>query len=219
MKVSVNITSDFLCPWCRIADVRLQKAITSLPPGIDVEVNWLPFELNPNMPDSGMDRRLYRSSKFGSWAYSQKLDTQTEQSAAGDGIIFNYAAIKRVPNTLAAHRLIWFTPEGNQRAAMVEHLFNAYFQDGKDIGDRQTLIDIAVENGMQRECVCDFLYSSAGETEVRQDEALARQKGITSVPSFDINGSTYHGAVPIDTLVRAIVDAHNNRYLEVNHVK
>lgn len=208
MKVSIKVTSDFLCPWCRIADARLSQVIETLPDEIEVEVNWLPFELNPDMPFFGMDRKDYRSAKFGSWEYSQRLDAQTEQSASGDGLVFNYAAIKRVPNTLAAHRLVWFTPEGSARTKLVERLFHAYFQDGRDIGDMHILADIAAENGMHREATLQFLLSNAGKAEVIQLEDLARQGRINSVPSFDIAGNQITGAVSREELHRQIMEAH-----------
>ena len=210
MKVSIKVTSDFLCPWCRIADARLSKVIETLPDEVEVEVNWLPFELNPGMPFSGMDRKDYRSAKFGSWDYSQKLDAQTEQSASGDGVTFNYAAIKRVPNTLAAHRLVWFTPEGPARTKLVERLFHAYFQDGRDIGDMHILADIAAENGMHRETALQFLRSDVGEEEVIQLEDLARKRRINSVPSFDIDGNQITGAVSREELHRQIMEAHRS---------
>lgn len=208
MKVSIKVTSDFLCPWCRIADARLSQVIETLPDEVEVEVNWLPFELNPGMPFSGMDRKDYRSAKFGSWEYSQRLDAQTEQSASGDGLVFNYAAIKRVPNTLAAHRLVWSTPEGSARTKLVERLFHAYFQDGRDIGDMHVLADIAAENGMHRETTLQFLLSNAGEAEVIQLEDSARQGRINSVPSFDIAGNRITGAVSREELHRQIMEAH-----------
>lgn len=218
MKVSIKVTSDFLCPWCRIADARLKQVIETLPDAVEVEVNWLPFELNPDMPFSGMDRKDYRSAKFGSWEYSQRLDARTEQSAAGDGVVFNYAAIKRVPNTLAAHRLVWFTPEGAARTRLVERIFHAYFQDGKDIGDIHILADIAAENGMHRETALQFLRSNAGVEEVRQLEDLARQRHINSVPSFDIDGNQITGAVSKEELHRQIMEAHDNhQHLEVRN--
>lgn len=77
MKISIKVTSDFICPWCRIADARLEKVLQSLPEDVEVEVDWLPLELNPGMPLAGMDRTAYRRAKFGSWAYSHQLDEHT----------------------------------------------------------------------------------------------------------------------------------------------
>lgn len=220
MKLSINVTSDFLCPWCRIADARLSRVLASLPEDIEAEINWLPFELNPDMPATGMDRKVYRSAKFGNWEYSQKLDAQTEQAALGDGVTFNYSAIKRVPNTLSAHRLVWLTPEGNQRVSIVESLFRAYFQEGRDIGELEVLADIASENGLHREKTLHLLRSTAGEAEVIQLEDVARQRRISSVPSFEIAGIELTGAVSAEVLFRTIVEAYNNRlHPEVDHVR
>ena len=77
MQIQINVTSDFICPWCYIGEKRLALAIEGLPAGIDVQLQWLPFELNPSMPSEGMDRKTYRSRKFGSWERSQAMDVQT----------------------------------------------------------------------------------------------------------------------------------------------
>jgi predicted DsbA family dithiol-disulfide isomerase len=106
MSIAVAVTSDFICPWCLVGERRLTKAISTPPKGIEVDIEWKPFELNPNMPVEGMDRRLYRSLKFGSWERSRMLDAQTVEAAKGDSVAFDYAAIEKTPNTFRAHRLM-----------------------------------------------------------------------------------------------------------------
>lgn len=211
MKLSIEVTSDFICPWCRIAEARLDVVLKTLPEDVEVEVNWLPFELNPDMPLEGMDRVTYRSRKFGSWDYSQKLDAHTEEAAAGDGVKFNYTAMKRVPNTRAAHRLIWLAGKTNMQTILIERLFRAYFQEGKDIGDHDVLADIASEAGMNRLNVKTFLAGHDGEAEVTQQEYCARRNKINSVPSFNIGGVRVSGAVSAEILIQHINDAINNQ--------
>ena len=211
MKLSIEVTSDFICPWCRIAEARLDVVLKTLPEDVEVEVNWLPFELNPDMPLEGMDRVTYRSRKFGSWDYSQKLDAHTEEAAAGDGVKFNYTAMKRVPNTRAAHRLIWLAGKTNMQTILIERLFRAYFQEGKDIGDHDVLADIASEAGMNRLNVKTFLAGHDGEAEVIQQEYCAQRNKINSVPSFNIGGVRVSGAVSAEILIQHINDAINNQ--------
>lgn len=211
MKLTIQVTSDFICPWCRIAEARLAEVIKALPEHVEVEVNRLPFELNPDMPTVGMDREAYRSAKFGSWRYSQQLDAHTEEIAKQDGMTFNYAAMKRVPNTLAAHRLVWLAATSNLQATVSERLFRAYFQDGKDIGDEDMLADIAAEAGMNRLKVKAFLAGHEGEAEVIQQEELARRSKINSVPAFNIGGVRISGAVSAEVLHQHIYEAINSQ--------
>ncbi len=207
MSVTVTMTSDFICPWCLIGEQRLFEAIDSLPPGLEVQVDWRPFELNPQMPKEGMDRKLYRSQKFGSWARSLELDAYTVAAGKREGVAFDYDRMTRTPNTFAAHRLTWLAaPEGRQRA-VVEGILRGYFTEGRDIGDLDTLTEIAGEAGLDREMVRAFLAGSEGEAEVRAllEGALAR--GVAGVPHFDVDGSVITGAQRPETLRHTILAA------------
>src|SRR5258707_3629131 len=86
MKLAIDIVSDVICPWCFIGKRRFEKALRLLPPEVEIEVHWRPYELNPDMPAEGIDRKLYRTRKFGSWEHSQALDAQVAQAGAGEGI-------------------------------------------------------------------------------------------------------------------------------------
>ena len=210
MKVSIKVTSDFICPWCRIADARLEKVLQALPDDVEVEVDWLPVELNPGMPLDGIDRIAYRQAKFGSWEYSHQLDEHTIEKGKSDDVTFNYPAIQRVPNTFAAHRLTLFAPAGTARSLLVKRLFQAYFEEGRDIGNLDVLADVAGDCGMDREAARLYLLSTAGEAEVIQLEDLARQGDINSVPTFDIAGIRLTGAVSVDQLRYYIMDAYRD---------
>ena len=207
MSVTVTMTSDFICSWCLIGEQRLFEAIDSLPPGLEVQVDWLPFELNPQMPKEGMDRKLYRSQKFGSLARSQELDAYTVAAGKREGIAFDYDRMTRTPNTFAAHRLTWLAAREGRQRAVVEGILRSYFTEGRDIGDLDTLTEIAGEAGLDRERVRAFLASNEGEVEVRAliDGALAR--GVAGVPHFDIDGSVVTGAQRPETLRHAILAA------------
>ena len=207
MSVTVTMTSDFICPWCLIGEQRLFEAIDSLPPGLEVQVDWLPFELNPRMPKDGMDRKLYRSQKFGSWARSQELDAYTIAAGKREGIAFDYDRMTLTPNTFAAHRLTWLAAREGRQRAIVEGILRGYFTEGRDIGDLDTLTEIAGEAGLDREMVRTFLASSEGAPEVRAliEGALAR--GVAGLPHLDIDGSVITGAQRPETLRHAILAA------------
>ena len=100
----VDVTSDLICPWCFVAKRRLEKASSIL--GKKLEVRWHPFQLNPEMPVEGLDRRLYRSAKFGSWEQSQRLDAQVSSAGLEVGIKFRHDRMNRTPNTFRGHVLL-----------------------------------------------------------------------------------------------------------------
>lgn len=205
--VKITITSDFICPWCYIGERRLRRALESLPEGLEVELTWLPFELNPGMPAEGLDRKAYRSQKFGSWAHSQSLDQKTVEAGTPDGVQFNYDAIARTPNTLLAHRLSLYARQQGKQTDYVEAVLRAYFAQGCDIGDPVMLAGIAGELGMDRAAVLAFLLNGDLEIEVRALEHHAHARHIQGVPHFEINGSTLHGAQPAVMIQHAIIEA------------
>ncbi|CCA90748.1 DsbA family oxidoreductase [Novosphingobium sp. PP1Y] len=204
--VKITVTSDFICPWCYIGEQRLARAVEGLPAGIDVELLWLPFELNPDMPVGGMDRKTYRSGKFGSWERSQALDAGTVAAGATDGIPFAYAAIARTPNTRLAHRLSLLAHRAGKQSEYAAAVLRAYFAEGKDIGDSDVLADIAAGVGLNREEVLAFLEGDEGAMEIRALELFSQDRGIHSVPHIQIGVTTLSSAQPVDTIRTAIID-------------
>ena len=214
MPITVTMTSDFICPWCLIGERRLFQAIDALPEGIEVAVEWLPFQLNPDMPKDGMDRRAYRSTKFGSWERSQALDAQTVAAATADGIAFDYDRITRTPNTFAAHQVSWLAAREGRQRQLIDGVLNGYFSHGRDIGDPRVLIEIAAESGLDRGRVRRFLDNQDGAEAVRILEASAYASGVQGVPHFDIEGTVVAGAQRPEILRRALVDAHERKAIE-----
>ncbi|WP_247421293.1 DsbA family oxidoreductase [Ralstonia pseudosolanacearum] len=204
MNLTLTITSDFICPWCFVAERRLAKALAGLPEGVTVATRWRPFELNPDMPVQGMDRKTYRSMKFGSWARSQAMDAHTVQAAQGEGIAFDYAAIRKTPNTFLAHRLMQLAEREGVATAVASAVFSAYFEHGRDIGDADVLADIAGENGLSRERAAAFLSSDEGAHAVRAAEGSAQAGGVRSVPRFDIGAAVVSGAQSVAHLERML---------------
>ena len=151
MTITIDIISDVICPWCFIGKRRLEKAIAALEGKDEVRVRWLPFQLNPQMPKEGISRREYRIRKFGSWEHAQELDARMIAVGEAEGIQFAFDRTERTPNTLDAHRLIWLADKQGVQDAVVEALFRAYFTEGRDISNRQTLNDVVAEAGLNRE--------------------------------------------------------------------
>lgn len=207
MRIPIDVTSDFICPWCYIGEKRLTRAIESLPEGIDVQLRWLPFELNPDMSPEGMDRRAYRSRKFGSWERSQAMDAQTVLSGRDDAAPFNYDAIKRTPNTFLAHRVSWLAEREGKQRAFVEAALKGYFALGRDIGSKDVLVDIASEIGLDPRAVAAFINSNEGVESVRDLQRAAQDRDVQSVPHIDIAGTVIAGAQRPSIIRQTIIEA------------
>ena len=208
MALMIDIMSDLVCPWCYIGKRRLERAIAALPGGTEAEIHWHAYQLNPDMPREGIERRSYRIAKFGSWERSQQLDAQVTAAAQAEGLPFDLEKAARTPNTFDGHRVVWLAGESDSQNAVVEALFRAYFIDGRDIGDADTLIEIATAAGLDRGRVAALLSSDEGVTEVRAEEENARQIGVQGVPMFVINGRVaISGAPQPDTFLQAFQQA------------
>src|SRR5258706_5069889 len=195
---------DVICPWCLVGKRRLERALTMID-SESLRVTWLPFELNPEMPKDGMERRDYRTRKFGSWERSSQLDRQMTEMGAGEGIDFHFDRIVRTHNTLNAHRLIWLARQTGGQDALVERLFRAYFSEGRDIGSQDVLRDVAVEAGMERARVSSLLEGDEGALQVSQEEETARHAGLSGVPAFILNRRPLLvGAHPPDIIASAL---------------
>jgi predicted DsbA family dithiol-disulfide isomerase len=208
MVLHVDVISDVICPWCFIGKRRLGKAVAALDDQHEVRVRWLPFQLNPSMPKEGISRREYRSKKFGSWERSLELDAKMIAVGKTEGIHFAFDRIERTPNTFDAHRLIWLADKSGVQDAVVEALFRAYFIAGRDISNRQTLLDVVAEAGLDRHQTEGVLNSAGGQEAIREADELARRVRVEGVPFFIINGKvTLSGAQPPDAFVSAFTQA------------
>jgi predicted DsbA family dithiol-disulfide isomerase len=208
VRHELTIVSDVICPWCFVANKNLEKALDLLPNVRDYAIIWRPYELNPAMPKEGMDRREYRSRKFGSWGHSLALDAQVAQAGQEAGITFRHDLMKRTPNTFNAHRLIWLAQRERAQGAVVESLFKAYFSEGRDVGDLEVLADLAAGAGLDRAGTLAFLSSGEGVEEVRKEESMAILKGISGVPTFILDGEElFSGARKPDVIAAHLTRA------------
>ncbi len=195
-KMSIAVVSDVVCPWCFIGKARLETALATHGLTDRVAITWLPYELNPEMPAEGMDRTTYLNAKFGP-GKRKEIETRLSEAALESGITFNWAKVTRSVNTRLAHMLIAAASTVQRGTEMSGALFKAYFQDGRDIGDLDTLVAIAGELGFDENAARDEL----GNDELRESviglEDHARKVGVTGVPFFMVDGKlAVSGAQP-----------------------
>lgn len=210
MKPSIHIEvfSDVVCPWCYLGKHRLEQAMESLKPEYDFEVRWSPYQLNPDMPAEGRDRREYLTEKFGSYEALDGAHARLTALGADVGIEYRFEAASRVANTLDAHRVLWLAGREGKQEVMEEIFFKAYFTDGLDMGDRKVLVDLAEKGGVDGNKVRQMLESQEGVAEVRADLVRARSLGVRGVPFFVFEGKlAVSGAQSPETLVSAMKEA------------
>ncbi len=204
--VKLDIMSDPICPWCYIGKTHLDKALARIPDHPFV-IEWHPFQLNPDMPDSGMDRREYLERKFGGKDGAIRAYAPVVEHAETAGLTIDFEGMKRTPNTLDAHRLIhWAGIEGKQNA-VVDALFQAYFVQARDIGDHEVLADIADGAGMDAAIVLKLLKSDADREDIRTRDAHSREMGVSSVPTYIVaNQHAVPGAQPPELWEKVIAE-------------
>jgi predicted DsbA family dithiol-disulfide isomerase len=183
----LDVFSDTICPWCYIGKRRLERALEARPQR-GLQIRWRAFQLNPGMPAEGMDRKAYIDAKFGGADRARAILDTVRGAGAGEGIAFAFDRIKRTPSTLQSHRLIRFAGGQERQDETLEALFHAYFLEGRNIGDRAVLADIAEEAGLDRSEAADYLAGDADAEAVLGEDALARRAGINGVPCFIFNG-------------------------------
>ncbi|MEP5762553.1 MAG: DsbA family oxidoreductase [Litoreibacter sp.] len=204
--IKLDILSDPICPWCYIGKAHLDKALEAAGDH-PFEIEWHPFQLNPDMPSNGMDRREYLEHKFGGKDGAMRAYAPIVDTADKLGLGIDFAGIKRTPNTMDAHRLIhWAGLEGRQ-TPVVSFLFKAYFVEGRDIGDHEVLLEIAEQAEMDRDTVARLLNGDADTADIAARDANARAKGVSGVPTHIIaNQHVVSGAQPPELWAHVIED-------------
>ncbi|APD86523.1 disulfide bond formation protein DsbA [Alteromonas sp. Mex14] len=206
-KVTVNMVSDVVCPWCIVGYQRLQEAIKTLD-NIEVDIKFHPFELNPNMPEQGQNLREHIMEKYGI-SEQQSADNRARLVEAGEalGFAFNFTDDSRMQNTFKAHQLIHLAAKKGLEEEMKLSLFKAYFTDGKDVNDQTVLVEIADAIGLDGGEVKEVLQNGKYAQAVREEEATWMQRGIQSVPTFVIGNQGIAGAQEPATLAAFITQA------------
>ena len=204
--IKLDIMSDPICPWCYIGKAHLDRALEAHPNHPFV-IEWHPFQLNPEMPAEGMDRRAYLEAKFGGKEGAVRAYAPVVENAEKAGLKIDFEGMQRTPNTLDAHRLIhWAGIEGKQTAA-VSALFKAYFVEARDIGDPEVLADIADTIDMDASVVLRLLGTDADREDIAARDAHSRSMGVNSVPTFIVaQQHAVPGAQPPELWAKVIAE-------------
>ena len=202
--VKLDILSDPICPWCYIGKTTLFRALEQVGDH-PFTIEWHPFQLNPDMPPEGMDRRAYLEAKFGGKEGAVRAYAPVVQHAEAAGLKIDFEAMDRTPNTLDAHRLIHWAGIEQRQTFVVDLLFRAYFVEGRDIGNPEVLCDIADTAEMDAAVVGKLLASDADADDIRKRDAHSREMGVNSVPTFIVaNQHAVPGAQPVERWVQVI---------------
>ena len=204
--VKLDIISDPICPWCYIGKTNLDNALLQFPDHPFI-IEWHPFQLNPDMPSGGMDRREYLETKFGGKEGAVKAYASVVEHAERVGALINFDAMKVTPNTINAHRLIHWAGIEQRQSFVVDLLFKAYFVEGRDIGSHEVLADIADTAEMDAAMVTRLLATDEDTQMLRDRDAHSRKMGVNSVPTFIVASQhAVPGAQPTETWVQIITD-------------
>ncbi|BDD10244.1 DSBA oxidoreductase [Fulvitalea axinellae] len=186
-RIKLDIVADVVCPWCYIGKTRLEKAMAlAKEEGFEFEISYKPFQLHPEISPEGEDFTKFMTAKFGASRLPQ-VTVGVAKVAKEDGLEMNFEKVTRMPNTLEAHRLMWMARPEEKEGVLADKLFEAYFKEGQDIGDRNVLLEIAELANLEETTIKGFRDSEWGYTEVYSEESLYRQSGVDAVPSYVIN--------------------------------
>jgi predicted DsbA family dithiol-disulfide isomerase len=203
-RLAVQVVHDFVCPWCYLGVQRL-SALLERRPDLAVDLIWRPFLLNPDMPRSGMSRTDYMIRKFGAEDRARRLYASIAQLGTTEGIAFNFAAIRRTPSSVDAHRLVRYAARFGVADVLVRRIFRAHFVEGADIGESAVLVQLAAAVGLDPLAAGAFLASEEGVEFVHSENLHAHRLGINGVPCFLIDGEhAIAGAQETEVLERLI---------------
>jgi predicted DsbA family dithiol-disulfide isomerase len=205
--MKIEVFADIACPWCYIGERRLRKALEARPE-VAVDLRWKPFQLQPQLPPEGVPWSEFAPKKFGGWERARMMFGHVAQAGAADGIRFDFDRVATAANTRDAHRLVLFAEERGRAWEAAEALFAAYFAEGRDLGDREELVEIGRQAGLDAEELRAMLEGSEYVADVEESQAFAERAGITGVPFviFD-DRLAVSGAQPVELFVRAIDEA------------
>ncbi|PCH71845.1 MAG: polyketide biosynthesis protein [Rhodobacteraceae bacterium] len=204
--VTLDIISDPICPWCYIGKTQLDIALAAHPEH-RFAIQWHPFQLNPDMPREGMDRRDYLEAKFGGQKGAVQAYMPVVEKAEALGLKIDFEGMKRTPNTIDAHRLIHWAGIESKQNVTVDALFHAYFVEARDIGAHEVLGDIADSVGLDASLVLKLLSTDEDVAEIRARDTHSREMGVTSVPTFVVAGQhAVPGAQPPELWAKVIAE-------------
>ena len=212
-KIKLDIVSDVVCPWCLVGYKHLEAAINELGLQDRIDIEWQPFELNPDMPPEGENLREHIARKYGSTAEdSQRARERIAKLGAEHGFIFNYFDEMKMVNTLDAHIMLEFAKEYDKQTELKMRLFNAFFSEKKDISDRQVLLEEVATVGLDKQAAQLRLEDTAYRDEIRSVEVEWQQLGVTAVPTVVFNrSSALTGAQEVETYKQVLLELVNEQ--------
>jgi predicted DsbA family dithiol-disulfide isomerase len=205
-KLKIDIVSDVVCPWCTIGYKRLEKAIQELGVADQIDIEWQPFELNPNMPAEGQNLNEHITEKYGS-TLEQQNQSKKMMTDVGEelGFKFDYFDDMRMVNTFDAHILLEYANDFGKQTELKMTLTKAFFSDRKDVSKRDVLIAALLEVGLNADEALAKLDSDEARLEVRNKQGYWKNMGVNSVPTIVFNRkSAVTGAQPVDTFKQVL---------------
>ena len=189
--MKIKVYADTICGWCFIGQTNLEKALEDFKDK-KIEVEHIPFQLNPDMPEDGILRSDYLNIKFGGKEFAAPMYASMTQKAKEIGLSFNLEKINKTPNTVLSHLLILLAKENGKENDVKKDIYTSYFISGEDIGDREVLIKIAEKNNISKE---NFInYISKNSQIISSYQKTAKEKNISGVPFFEIENQYVSGA-------------------------
>ncbi len=212
--MQIDVYHDTVCPWCRIGKRHLQLALAEWDSAV-VSVNYRTFFLNPDIPPEGYPFQSYMRAKGGGRVPLEDWFAAPRDAGARVGLTFNFERIEHAPNSTLSHQLIALTPEAG-RETIIDAIYAAYFEYGRNIGDIDVLVSIAAENGLDADSIREALSNNVGHEAVTADFRQSQQIGVTGVPFFVIdNRLAFSGAQPLavilDVLQQALTMREENK--------
>jgi predicted DsbA family dithiol-disulfide isomerase len=186
-RLQIEVVFDLVCPWCYLGTHRLRRTLRSRP-DLTAEVAWRPFLLNPDIAPGGVPRQDYLLRKFGGEDRARRLHGTIAELGRMEGLHFAFDRIRRIPPSLDAHRLVRLAAALGLADVAVQKLFEAYFSDGRDIGDHAVLCAIAASLGMNPVATRHALAGTQETEAVHADNLRAHRLGINGVPCFVVQG-------------------------------
>ena len=205
-KLKIDFVSDVSCPWCVIGLRALEQALERVGDIATADIHFQPFELNPHLPPEGQNISEHLTQKYGSTPEQQRRNQEGISARGAElGFTFDMGKRSRVYNTFDAHRLLhWAELEGRQRE-LKRALFAAYFSDGRNPSDRETLVELAAQAGLDPAQAREILESDRYAGDVREREELYGRQGIRAVPSVIVNDKyLIQGGQPVEIFEQAL---------------
>ena len=203
----IKVFADTICGWCFIGQTKLNKALKNFPK-TKFEIEHIPFQLNPDMPQEGIARDQYLKIKFGGKEFAQPMYDRMTEEANKENLNFNLDKIKKTPNTVFSHLLIKLAEQSNVHNEIKEKIYQSYFIEGLDIGNKEILINIATEFDIKESEVNSF-FNPDNVEKVNSYINITKEKAINGVPFFEIGKDVVSGSqssANLEGLIKANLD-------------